>query len=192
MSTPLRAQYRRLKQPFPDALLLFRLGDVYELYDEDARVAARELGVTPTVREFAGGERVALCPIPYHAAEGHIKRLVARGYKVAIAEQIGDPRITKGLVAREVVRVVTPASAAEAYPCPSSDRGTGQSTNVPHGGSVPPSNRDKDPSITAGSTKAGDATLELAAGPCETGREATPAVQLALFDLPTEGDDRGR
>jgi len=127
VSTPLRAQYLRLKQPFPDALLLFRLGDSYELYGDDATIAAHELGVTPSAREFAGGERVALCPLPYHAAEGHIKRLVARGHKVAIAEQIGDPRIAGDLVVREVVRVVTPASTVEAYRRPLSDRVVGPS-----------------------------------------------------------------
>ncbi len=68
MSTPLRAQYLRLKQPFPDALLLFRLGDFYELYDEDACVAARELGLTLTTREFTGDKRIPMCPLPYHGA----------------------------------------------------------------------------------------------------------------------------
>jgi len=192
MSTPLRTQYLRLKQPFPDALLLFRLGDFYELYDADARTAARELGVTPNAREFAEGERVTLCSLSYHAVKGAIKRLVARGYKVAIAEQIGDPRVTKGLIEREVVRVVTPASAVETHPCPSSKRGAGQSTNVPSGDGLPASNREIGTSIIARGTKAGDATSALAAGPCETGRAMTPAVQLALFDLSAGSTDTGR
>ena len=121
----LRAQYLRLKQPFPNALVLFRLGDFYEIYDADARVAAHALGLTPSTREFAGSERVPLCPLPYHAVEGHIKRLVAHGYTVAIAEQIGDPRITTGFVVREVVRVVTPASVIEAHRHPPSGRTIG-------------------------------------------------------------------
>lgn len=116
MSTPVRAQYLRLKQPFPDALLLFRLGDFYELYGRDATIAARELELPLTAREFGGSECIPMCPLPYHAVETPIKRLVARGYKVAITEQIGDPRTAHGLVEREVVRVVTPGLAIEDLP----------------------------------------------------------------------------
>jgi len=192
MSTPIRAQYLRLKQPFPDALLLFRLGDLYELYDADARVAARELGLTLTAREFAGGKRVPLCPLPYHAVETPIKRLVARGYKVAIAEQIGDPRITKGLVAREVVRVVTPASAIEAHRHRPSGRMIGPSGTETDGGDMPLSSGGPAASVPCASADA-SATSPVSAS--DAGREeraAAPAVQLALFELPTEGDDRGR
>lgn len=192
MSTPIRAQYLRLKQPFPDALLLFRLGDLYELYDADARVAARELGVTLTAREFTGGKRVPMCPLPYHAVEGPIKRLVARGYKVAIAEQIGDPRITKGLVAREVVRVVTPASAIEAHRHRPSGRIIGPSGAETDGGDMPLSSRR--PAASAPCASA-DVSVTSPASASDAGREeraAAPAMQLALFASPTEGDDRGR
>src|SRR5579884_3757958 len=93
--------------------MFFRLGDFYEMFDEDALLGARELDLTLTSREFAKGERAPMCGVPYHAAENHLARLVSRGYKVAICEQIGDPRAAKGLVERQVVRVVTPGTAVE-------------------------------------------------------------------------------
>src|SRR5437868_15173539 len=93
--------------------MFFRLGDFYEMFDDDALTGSRELELTLTSREFARGERSPMCGVPYHAAEHHIARLVARGYKVAICEQIGDPRTAKGLVEREVVRVVTPGTTVE-------------------------------------------------------------------------------
>jgi len=114
VSTPVRNQYLRIKAQFPNAILFFRLGDFYEMFDEDARTGSRELEVTLTSREFAKGERAPMCGVPFHAAEAHITRLVSRGYKVAVCEQIGDPRAAKGLVEREVVRVVTPGTATEA------------------------------------------------------------------------------
>src|SRR5579884_860307 len=102
-----------MKAQFPGAIMFFRLGDFYEMFDDDALTGARELELTLTSREFARGERAPMCGVPYHAAETYIARLVARGYKVAICEQIGDPRAAKGLVEREVVRVVTPGTATE-------------------------------------------------------------------------------
>ncbi len=192
MSAPLRAQYLRLKQPFPDALLLFHLGDFYELYDEDARVAARELGVTLTAREFTGGKRVPMCPLLYHAVEGHIKRLVARGYKVAIAEQIGDLRTAKGLVTREVVRVVTPASAIEAHRHPSSGRMIGPSGAETDGSDMPLSSGRAAASIPCASADVSATSPASAPDASREERAAAPAVQLALFALPTGGDDRGR
>jgi DNA mismatch repair protein MutS len=113
VSTPIRNQYLRLKAQFPGAIMFFRLGDFYEMFDDDALTGSRELELTLTSREFARGERSPMCGVPYHAAENHIARLVARGYKVAICEQIGDPRTAKGLVEREVVRVVTPGTTVE-------------------------------------------------------------------------------
>ena len=113
MSTPIRNQYLRLKEQFPSAIMFFRLGDFYEMFDEDARVGAKELNLTLTKRDFGRDETSPMCGVPYHAAETHITRLVSRGYKVAICEQIGDPRASKGLVDREVVRVVTPGTAIE-------------------------------------------------------------------------------
>lgn len=188
MNTPIRAQYLRLKRPFPDALLLFRRGDVYELYDHDATIAARELGMTLTTREIAGDERIPLCPLAYHAAEGHIKRLVARGYKVAIAEQIGDPRTVRGLVTREVVRVVTPSSVIEAQRHPSPGRMGGPSGVEPQGSGTPRSCRGMLALIPP--THADGRVAAPHGGRDE--RVAAPAVQLTLFNLPTGGDDRGR
>ena len=191
MSTPLRAQYLRLKQPFPDALLLFRLGDFYEIYDADARTAARELGVTPTARAFAGGERIPMCLLPYHAVEGHIKRLVARGYKVAIAEQIGDLGAAKGLVVREVVRVVTPASAIEIHRYLSCDRDAGLACVEPDGDGVSPSSREMAAPV-ASTREMADGVAPLS--PSDAGgeeRAGTPVVQFALFDLSAGSADGG-
>ncbi len=192
MSTPIRAQYLRSKQLFPDALLLFRLGDSYELYDADARVAARELGVPLGMREFAGSERIPQCPLPYHRIEGHIKRLVARGYKVAIAEQIGDPRTAKGLVEREVVRVVTPASAIEARRHPPSGRMSSPSGTGPAGSGGLRTHRG---TVASGPSMSTDEPATAPASAHDGGREeqaTVPAIQLALFAWPTGGDDRGR
>ena len=110
--TPIRQQYLKIKQEHPDAILLFRLGDFYETFDEDARVAARELEITLTSREMGKGQRVPLAGIPYHSLDGYLARLVKKGYKVAICEQIGDTSV-KGLVERQVVRVVTPGTLTE-------------------------------------------------------------------------------
>jgi len=192
VSTPVRAQYLRLKQPFPDALLLFRLGDFYELYGRDATIAARELELPLTAREFGGSECIPMCPLPYHAVETPIKRLVMRGYKVAIAEQIGDPCAVHGLVEREVVRVVTPASVIEAHRHPPSSRMIGPSGAEPDGSDMP---------LSSGGTAmpfpctSADVSVTSPASTPGAGREeraAAPSVQLALFELPTGGDDRGR
>ncbi|MBI4199605.1 MAG: DNA mismatch repair protein MutS [Chloroflexi bacterium] len=115
MTTPIRRQYLRIKQQHPDAILLFRLGDFYETFDEDAKVVARELEIVLTSREMGRGHRVPLAGIPYHALEGHMARLIKRGYKVAICEQMTDPATSRGLVEREVVRVVTPGTVVEPF-----------------------------------------------------------------------------
>ena len=110
--TPARQQYLKIKEQHPDAILLFRMGDFYETFDEDARVAARELEIALTSREMGKGQRVPLAGIPYHALDGYLARLVKRGYKVAICEQTGEPS-SKGPMEREVVRVVTPGTVTE-------------------------------------------------------------------------------
>ncbi|MDE2860597.1 MAG: DNA mismatch repair protein MutS [Chloroflexota bacterium] len=110
--TPLRQQYLRIKQEHPDALLLFRMGDFYETFDEDARLAARELEIALTSREMGKGQRVPLAGIPYHALEGYLARLISKGHRVAICEQVGDTS-APGLVERRVVRVVTPGTLTE-------------------------------------------------------------------------------
>ncbi len=110
--TPVRRQYLQIKQAHPDAILFFRLGDFYETFDEDAKVAARELDLVLTSRPVGKGQRVPLAGIPYHAVEGYIARLIDKGYKVAICEQIGKETV-KGLMPREVVRVITPGTVLE-------------------------------------------------------------------------------
>jgi DNA mismatch repair protein MutS len=113
-TTPLMRQYAAAKQQYPGALLFFRLGDFYELFYEDAVVAARELQITLTSRNKEKGVAVPMCGVPYHAAEGYISKLIRKGYKVAVCEQMEDPRFTKKLVRREVTRVITPGTAADA------------------------------------------------------------------------------
>jgi DNA mismatch repair protein MutS len=112
-STPLMRQYGAIKQRHPNALLLFRLGDFYELFFEDAAVAARELQITLTSRNKEKGQAIPMCGVPYHAAEGYIAKLIRRGYRVAICDQMEDPRLAKKLVKREVTRVVTPGTAID-------------------------------------------------------------------------------
>ncbi len=113
-STPLMRQYHAVKQQVPRALLMFRLGDFYELFYEDAVTAARELEITLTSRNKEKGQPIPMCGVPYHAAEGYIARLVQRGYRVAICDQVEDPRFAKKLVKRELTRVVTPGTATDA------------------------------------------------------------------------------
>ena len=107
--TPMMQQYLSAKQAHPNELLFFRLGDFYEMFFDDAKVAAKELGLTLTSRS-GDLDKSPMCGVPYHAADSYIARLVAKGFKVAIAEQIGDPK-AKGLTHREVVKVVTPGTA---------------------------------------------------------------------------------
>ncbi len=112
-STPLMRQYAAIKKEHPSALLFFRLGDFYELFFEDAITAARELQITLTSRNKEKGLAVPMCGVPYHAAESYISKLIRRGFKVAVCEQVEDPRLAKKLVRREVTRVVTPGTAAD-------------------------------------------------------------------------------
>ncbi|HSW49257.1 MAG TPA: DNA mismatch repair protein MutS [Bryobacteraceae bacterium] len=113
-STPLMRQYHAVKQQVPRALLMFRLGDFYELFYEDAVTAARELEITLTSRNKEKGQPIPMCGVPYHAAQGYIARLIQRGYRVAICDQMEDPRFAKKLVRREITRVVTPGTATDA------------------------------------------------------------------------------
>jgi DNA mismatch repair protein MutS len=114
-STPLMRQYNAIKQQAPQALLLFRLGDFYELFFEDAVTAARELEITLTSRNKEKGVAIPMCGVPYHAAEGYIARLIQKGYRVAICDQVEDPRVAKKLVKREITRIVTPGTAMDAH-----------------------------------------------------------------------------
>ncbi|MFC5403709.1 DNA mismatch repair protein MutS [Cohnella soli] len=112
--TPMMEQYLSVKATAPDALLFFRLGDFYEMFFEDAITASRELEITLTGRGAGGDERVPMCGVPHHSAEGYIARLIDKGYKVAVCEQMEDPAATKGMVRREIVRIVTPGTVMDA------------------------------------------------------------------------------
>lgn len=110
-TTPVRRQYLKIKQRYPEAIVFFRLGDFYETFDEDAKITSRELEITLTSREMGKGQRVPLAGIPYHALDNYLAKLINKGHKVAICEQMTPPG--KGLVEREVIRVVTPGTVVE-------------------------------------------------------------------------------
>jgi len=111
--TPMMRQYREIKRQYEDAILFFRLGDFYEMFFDDAKIAAQELDIVLTSREAGKGKKVPMAGVPYHAAESYISKLIRRGYKIAICEQVEDPETAKGLVRREVVRVITPGTVME-------------------------------------------------------------------------------
>ncbi len=111
--SPIRTQYLQIKRQNPDAILFFRMGDFYEMFDEDAEIVARELELALTRRDFGRGEKSPMAGIPHQAADGYIARLVAKGYRVAVCEQTSDPALSKGLVEREVLRVVTPGTVID-------------------------------------------------------------------------------
>lgn len=108
--TPMMAQYFTIKEKYKDELLFFRLGDFYELFYDDALTASRELNITLTGRSAGGEDKAPMCGVPFHASESYIEKLIKKGYKVAICEQVEDPKTTKGLVKRDVIRVVTPGT----------------------------------------------------------------------------------
>src|SRR5713226_8687428 len=112
-TTPLMQQYHAIKSRYPHALLLFRLGDFYELFYEDALLASRELQITLTSRNREKGQPIPMCGVPYHAADGYIARLIRAGFKIAICDQMEQPGPGKKLVRREVVRVITPGTATD-------------------------------------------------------------------------------
>ena len=112
--SPMMTHYLETKKAYPDCLLFYRLGDFYEMFFEDARLASKELELTLTGKECGLEERAPMCGVPFHAADSYINRLVKRGYKVAVAEQMEDPKLAKGLVKREVIRVVTPGTVTAA------------------------------------------------------------------------------
>ena len=111
--TPMMRQYMAVKEQHRDEILFFRLGDFYEMFFDDARLASRELELTLTGKDCGMDERAPMCGVPYHSCENYIARLVEKGYKVAICEQAEDPKLAKGLVKREIVRVVTPGTVIE-------------------------------------------------------------------------------
>ena len=106
-------QYFQMKEKYPNTILFFRLGDFYEMFFNDAKTVSRELELTLTGRDCGLEERAPMCGVPFHSAESYIAKLVAKGYKVAICEQMEDPKLTKGLVKRDVIRVITPGTVVE-------------------------------------------------------------------------------
>src|SRR5215510_5146239 len=114
-ATPAMRQYFEAKRQFRDAIVFFRMGDFYEMFYEDALTAARALELTLTSRsKDSSGGAIPMCGVPHHAADGYIARLVRKGFRVAVCEQMEDPRRAKGLVRREVVRVVSPGTLTDA------------------------------------------------------------------------------
>ena len=111
--TPMMQQYFEIKNQYKDYVLFYRLGDFYEMFFDDAIRVSKELELTLTGRDCGEAERAPMCGIPFHSAEGYIARLIEKGYKVAICEQIEDPAKAKGLVKRDIVRVVTPGTLLE-------------------------------------------------------------------------------
>ncbi|NOX55240.1 MAG: DNA mismatch repair protein MutS, partial [Planctomycetes bacterium] len=112
-STPMMERYLEVKRQNPDSLLLFRMGDFYELFYEDAEVAAKVLGLTLTSRDKGSPNPIPMAGFPYHALESYLQKLIRAGYRAAICEQVEDPKKAKGLVKREVVQIVTPGTLTD-------------------------------------------------------------------------------
>ena len=111
--SPMMKQYFEIKEKNKDSILFFRLGDFYEMFFDDAKLASRELDLTLTGRDCGQKERAPMCGVPFHSCESYIARLVQKGYKVAICEQTEDPAKAKGLVKRDIIRVITPGTVIE-------------------------------------------------------------------------------
>ena len=112
--TPMMKVYCETKEKYKDCILFYRLGDFYEMFFEDALIASKELEITLTGKDCGLEERAPMCGVPFHAVDGYLNKLVSKGYKVAICEQLEDPKQAKGLVKRDVIRVVTPGTNLDA------------------------------------------------------------------------------
>ena len=108
--SPMMRQYLDSKKEYPDALLFYRIGDFYEMFFDDALTASKELDLVLTGKDCGLEERAPMCGVPYHAADSYVSKLVSKGYKVAIGEQVEDPKKAKGLVKREIIKVITPGT----------------------------------------------------------------------------------
>ena len=108
--SPMMQKYLETKAEYNDCILFYRLGDFYEMFFEDAKIVSKELELTLTGKQCGLEERAPMCGVPYHAVEGFLNKLISKGYKVAICEQVEDPKLAKGLVKREVTRIVTPGT----------------------------------------------------------------------------------
>ena len=111
--SPMMQQYFQIKENYQDTILMFRLGDFYEMFFDDAKLASKELELVLTGRDCGQEERAPMCGVPFHSADGYIAKLVGKGYKVAICEQMEDPALAKGIVKRDVIRVITPGTVIE-------------------------------------------------------------------------------
>jgi DNA mismatch repair protein MutS len=167
-TTPLMRQYSAIKKEHPAALLFFRLGDFYELFFEDAVVAARELQITLTSRNKEKGIAVPMCGVPYHAAEGYISKLIRKGYKVAICDQMEDPRLARQLVKRAVTRVVTPGTAADSSLSSDENNFLAAVSRLDHG--------------RAGALVAGFAVLDLSTGEFRATQFTGEAAERRVFE----------
>ena len=113
--TPMMEQYFEIKNQYKDYILFYRLGDFYEMFFDDAVIASRELELTLTGRDCGEAERAPMCGVPFHSSEGYIGKLIEKNYKVAICEQVEDPASAKGLVKREVIRMITPGTLLDTW-----------------------------------------------------------------------------
>src|SRR5690554_2747807 len=113
MTTPMMRQYQEIKAKVKDAILFFRLGDFYEMFGEDAQTAAPILEIALTARDAGNNQRIPMCGVPHHASDYYLAELVSAGYKVAICEQVEDPQTAKGIVKRDIVRIVSPGTLFE-------------------------------------------------------------------------------
>ena len=111
--TPMMMQYLEIKEEYPDTIVMFRLGDFYEMFFDDAKTASHELDLTLTGRDAGAKERVPMCGVPHHAVDAYIQRLIDKGYKVAIVEQLEDPSQAQGIVKRGVIQIITPGTIME-------------------------------------------------------------------------------
>src|SRR5881628_1742749 len=111
--TPMLRQYRSIKAEHPDAILMFRLGDFYEMFYDDALVASKALALTLTARGRGTPNEAPMCGVPYHAAEGYIARLIRQGFRVAVCDQVEDPKTARGIVERAVTRVISPGTITD-------------------------------------------------------------------------------
>ncbi len=111
--SPMMKQYFQIKENYKDAILMFRLGDFYEMFYDDAKTASKVLELVLTGRDCGQEERAPMCGVPFHSADSYIARLVSNGYKVAICEQMEDPALAKGIVKRDVIRLITPGTVIE-------------------------------------------------------------------------------
>ena len=111
--SPMMKQYMEIKQEYQDAILLFRVGDFYEMFFEDAIIASKDLEITLTGKDCGMEERAPMCGVPFHSAESYIAKLIEKGHKAAICEQLEDPATTRGIVKRDVIRLVTPGTVIE-------------------------------------------------------------------------------